>query len=125
MRQTDWRVGDDYISVWTCRVASRLVGLGVGRILMPAFQSPLQSDESRLPKRKLHESDQNENANSKRHASGAAFPHGPAGDTQYWMVQWYVAFRVFLATIEWAVIKESSSGKETQDMGGGWRPCCD
>ena len=65
---------------------------------MPSFQSPLQSDESRLPKRKLHEPDQSENANTKKHASGAAFSYESAGDTQYWMVQWYVAFRVLLAT---------------------------
>ncbi|KAN0134016.1 P-loop containing nucleoside triphosphate hydrolase protein [Lactarius tabidus] len=55
---------------------------------MPSFQTPLPSDESRLPKRKLHEPEQSENTNSKRHASGTAFPYGSTGDTQYWMVQW-------------------------------------
>ncbi|KAI9463687.1 P-loop containing nucleoside triphosphate hydrolase protein [Lactarius psammicola] len=55
---------------------------------MPSFQSPLPSEDSRLSKRKLHESEQSENANSKRHASGAAFSYGSGGDTQYWMVQW-------------------------------------
>jgi hypothetical protein len=92
------------------------------RDLMPSFQSPLPSDVSRHPKRKLHESEQSETTNSKRHASGAAFP---CGDTQYWMVQWYVSIRVLVAIIEWAIIKESSSGKEAQDMGGGWGPRCD
>jgi hypothetical protein len=94
---------------------------------MPSFQSPLPSDESRLPKRKLHEPEQSENTNSKRRASGTASPYGSTGDTQYWMVQWYVPFKIFLALviIKWAIIKESSSSKETQDMGGGWGPRCD
>lgn len=55
---------------------------------MPSFQSPLPSEDSRLPKRKLPESEQGEIANNKRRASGAAFPNGSGGDTQYWMVQW-------------------------------------
>ena len=92
---------------------------------MPSFQNPLPTDESRLPKRKLHESEQSETTNSKRHASGAAFPNGSGGDTQYWMVQWYVSFRDLLAIVEWAITKESSSGKEAQDLGGGWGPRCD
>lgn len=116
----------DYITAGrVCRVASRLVGSAWARILMPSFQCPLPSDESRLPKRKLHEAEQSENTNSKRHASGAAFPYGSTGGTQYWMVQWYVSFEVFLAIIEWDIIKESSSSKETQDMGGGWGSRCD
>ncbi|KAI9442270.1 SNF2 family N-terminal domain-containing protein [Lactarius indigo] len=55
---------------------------------MPSFQSPLPSENSRLLKRKLHESEQSEIATSKRHASAAAFPNGSGGHTQYWMVQW-------------------------------------
>ena len=92
---------------------------------MPSFQTPLPSDEFRLPKRKLHEPEQSENTDSKRRASGAAFPYGSTGDTQYWMVQWYVSSGVFLTIIGWVIIKESSPSKEAQDMGGRWGPRCD
>ena len=89
---------------------------------MPSFQTPLPSDEFRPSKRKLHEPEQSENTDSKRRASGAAFPYGSTGDTQYWMVQWYVSSGVFLTIIEWVIIKESSPSKEAQDMGGRWGP---
>ncbi len=85
---------------------------------MPSFQTPLPSEDSRLPKRKLPESEQSEIANSKRHASGAAFPYGSVGDTQYWMVQWYVSFRVLLATIEWPLSRRAPQAKKHKTWEG-------